>query len=312
MFSAKQIGELIKVAPSLSFAPDLEVPKGLIRRCAEKFFDGNLCSFVRFFGHGKSVANSLSNGKRRVTSIELLLRIGFRTGVNLLDLLTKEDSLDDFNPLSASTLLSKRLSPRLKRENVLKALFAAVEETPPPSLNELAQRLGYSCAQILRRINAKVCDQILANFNQSGRGKMKGKFSTARIQEDIVIKVALESALKEELPPALGHIARQLGYTSCQALRYHFPHLCKALADKRLSLESIRRDQIKPELEQAISTDPPVSLDAIAKKLGYRTNAVLRTKYPELCRKIRDRHAKYNRTQFMLRVKHEVESVLIE
>jgi hypothetical protein len=312
MFSAKQIGELISVAPCLSLVPDPEVPKGLISKCAEKFFDGNLCSFVRFFGLGRSVASSLWNGKRRVTSLELLLRIGFRTGVNLLDLLTKEDSIDGFNPLSTSTLLSKRLSPRLKRENVQKVLFAAVEENPPPSLNELAQRLGYSCAQILRRINAKVCDQIVANFKQSARGKMKGRFSTARIQEDIVIKVALESALKEDLPPALGHIARQLGYTSCQALRYHFPDLCKALADKRLSLESIRRDQIKPELEQALSLNPPISLDSIAKKLGYRTNAVLRTKYPELCRKIRTRYEKYNQTQFMLRVKHVVESVLVE
>jgi hypothetical protein len=312
MFSAKQIGELIRVAPRLSFVPDPEVPKESISKCAEKFFDGNLCSFVRFFGLGKSFAYSLWNGKRRVTSLELLLKIGFRTGVNLLDLLTKEDSLDGFNPLSTSTLLSKRLSPRLKRENVLKVLFDAVEETPPPSLNELAQRLGYSCAQILRRINAQVCDQIVANFNQSARGKMKGKFSTARIQEDVVIKLALESALKEELPPALGQIARQLGYTSCQALRYHFPDLCKALADKRLSFESVRRDQIKPTLEQALSLNPPVSLDSITKKLGCRTDAVLRTKYPELCRKVRNRYAKYNQTQFMLRVKYEVESVLIE
>lgn len=312
MFSAKQIGELIKVAPCLSFVPNPEVPKRSISRCAEKFFEGNLCSFVRFFGLGRSVANSLWNGKHRIITFELLLRIGFRTDVNLLDLLTKEDSLDGFNPLSTSTLLSKRLSPRLKRENVQEALSAAVRETPPPSLNELAQRLGYSCAQTLRRINAQVCDQIVANFNQSARGKMKGKFSTARLQEDAVIKLALESALKEDLPPTLSHIARQLGYASCEALRYRSPDLCKALADKRLTLESGRRNQIKPELEHALSVNPPISLDSIAKKLGYRTNAVLRTKYPELCRKIRDRYAKYNQTQFILRVKHEVELVLVE
>jgi hypothetical protein len=131
MFSAKQIGELIKVASYLSFVPDLEVPKGSINRCAEKFFDGNLCAFIRFFGLGMSAASFLWNRKRRVTPLELLLRIGFRAGINLLDLLTKGDSLNGFNPLSTSTILSKRLSPRLKRETVLKALFAAIEETPP-------------------------------------------------------------------------------------------------------------------------------------------------------------------------------------
>ncbi len=312
MFTAKQIGELIRIAPCLPSLPNQEVPKGSIIKCVEQFFDGNLSSFVRFFGLSRTTVSSLWNGKPRVIQLELLLRIGFRTGVSLLDLLTKEDSIYGFVPSQPSALLSTRLSPRLKKERVIRVLLAAVEETPPPSLSDLAKRLGYRCAQSLRRINAQICDQIVVNFKQSARGKMKGKFSTARLQEDIVIKSTLELALKEDIPPTLSHIARHLGYTSCQAIRYRAPELCKALADKRLTLESVRRGQIKVELEQALSADQPVSLDTIAKKLGYKTDAVLRTKYPELCRKIRDRYAKYNQTQFMLGVKHKVESILVE
>ena len=175
----------------------------------------------------------------------------------------------------------------------------------------MAERLGYKSTRPLRNINAQLCEQIVANFNQHAREKIKRTFN-ARIQDDEVIKSALEFALKENSPPSLAEIARQLGYKSSQPIQKHFPLLYKALAKKRREPESHRREQIKVELEQALSSDPPISLDAIAKKLDYRTDAVLRTKYPKLCRKIRDRYAKYKRTQFMLRVKHEVESVLVE
>jgi AraC-like DNA-binding protein len=312
IFAAKQIGELISVAPSMTFILDREVAKGSLIRSAERFFDGNMHAFVKFFGLNKAAAYSLWNGKNRIAQLELLLRIGFQAGIPLLDLLTREDSLDSFNPIRLSTLLGKRLSPRLKKGNVLKVLLAALEETPPPSLNEMAERLGYKSSLPLRRYFPQVCDQIVANYQQSSRGKEKRKFSTARIQGDEVIKSALESALKEIYPPSLTHIAKQLGYTSSQSLRSRFPDLCKALADKRLTFESDRRDRVKLELETALTMDPPVSLDSIVEKLGYRTNAVLRTSYPELCRKIRDRWTKYNQTQFMLRVRREVESILVE
>ena len=156
------------------------------------------------------------------------IRIGFTVGIPLFDLLTREDSLDGFNPLPSSSLGS-RLSPRLKKENVLKILLAALEEIPPPSLKEIAERLGYSSSLTLSRYFPEVCDQIVANYRQSERGKEKGKFSTKRLQEDDVIQSALEAALKENLPPSLTHIGKRLGYTASQAIRVRCPDLCKAL-----------------------------------------------------------------------------------
>jgi hypothetical protein len=229
----------------------------------------------------------------------------------LVDLLTEEHSLADFNPLSASTFLSKRLSPRLKKVNVLKALFAALEETPPPSLNEIAETLGYKSTHPLRKIDTRLCDQIVANFNQHGRRMVKTTFAP-RIQDDEVIISALKSALRENSPPSVEEISRRLGYKTAQAIRHRFPLLCKALVEKKRDLESHRREQIEIQLEQALHSNPPISLDVIAKNPNYRSRATLSTKYPEMCRKIRDRYAKYSQTQFMLRVKHDVESILLE
>jgi methylphosphotriester-DNA--protein-cysteine methyltransferase len=224
--------------------------------------------------------------------------------------------LGDSN-LSAGThfgehVRGNRLSPRLKKENVHKILLAALEETPPPSLKEMAERLGYNSSITLRCYFPEVCDRITANYRQSARGEEKKEASGKRLQEDEVIQAALESASKEDLPPSLTYISRQLGYTTSMAIRKRFPDLCKAVTGKRLNSGSVRRKQIEPELEQALSSDPPTSLGAIAKKLGYRTNAVLRTKYPELRRRINERYAKYNQAQFMGRVRREVELILVE
>jgi TniQ len=311
IFAAKQIGELIRLAPGLTCVPDQKVAKGSIIRCAERFFDGNLCAFVNYLGLSKTTTYPLYNGKPRIIHLELLLRIGFQTSIPLFDLLTREDSLDGFNPLPSSSLPSNRLSPRRKKENVLKTLLAALEEIPPPSLKEMTERLGYSSSSILRSYFPEVCDQITANYRQSARGKEKMVFGK-RLQEDDVIQAALESALKEDPPPSLPHISRQLGYKTCEAIRKRFTDLCRALTGKRLNLYNLRRKQVVPELEQALSSDPPTSLAAIAKKLGYRTNRVLRTNYPEMCRRINERYAKYNQTQFMGRVRREVDSVLME
>lgn len=311
MFVAKQVGELISMAPSLSIVPALEVPKASIMKCAEKYFDGNLCSFVRFFGSDRAVTYSLWAGKPRVAPFDLLLRIGFRTGIDLMDLLTKEDSLDSFNPLSTLSNSSKRLSPRLKTKTVLKELFAALEESPSPSLKEVATRLGYKSTRSLRSINAQLCNQITANYNQRAEGRVKRTYK-AKIKDPKVIKLTLENSLKESFPPSLGEIAKQFGYSDAQGVRNIFPLLCKALAKKRREFESHRREQIEGQLQQALSSDPPMPLDAVAKKLGYKTNSVLRTKYPKLCRKIRDRCEKYNKKQFVLRVKNAVESILVE
>lgn len=107
MFAAKQIGELISIAPSVNYVPNREVSKGSIIRCAERFFDGNLCALVKFFGLNKAAVSSLWKHKPHVAQLDLLLKIGFQTGISLLDLLTREDSLSNFNPLHLSIQLSK-------------------------------------------------------------------------------------------------------------------------------------------------------------------------------------------------------------
>ncbi|HKQ99076.1 MAG TPA: TniQ family protein [Pyrinomonadaceae bacterium] len=312
VFVAKQIGELIAIAPSLDCAPKRETPRISITNCAERFFDGNLCAFARFFGSGKGAANSLWKGNTRVTHIELLLRIAFQTSITLLDLLTKEDALADFSPLPSQSVVNSRLSPRRKKDNVLKLLLEAVEETPPPSLKEMAKRLGYRSSSTLRRYFPQICDQINANYLECTRGKEKRKFSTVRLQEDEVIKAALEAALKEEQPPSLIYIARSLGYTRYDAIRVRFPDLCRMLEEKRRIRMDERRNKIEDELKRALISDPPIPLEKVSGGLGYKTTSTLRTMYPELCHELRLRYETHKRMQLLSNIEGELRSILVE
>jgi methylphosphotriester-DNA--protein-cysteine methyltransferase len=312
LFAAEQIGDLIANAPRFGYATKQDLSKISLTKCADRFFDGNLCAFTRFFGMGRGTACSLWNGKPRTINLGLLLRVAFRAGITLLELFFNENALSSFNPHSLTIAVNNRLSPRRKKEDVLKVLLAAVKESPPPSVMEIAERLGYKSGCTLRRYFPQVCNQIKANYMESARGKEKRKFSTSRRQEDEVIKVALESTLNEALPPSLEYVAKSLGYTSGNVLKARFPNLHKAIADKRRKQTSERRGRIKGLLEQALNIVPPTSLGVVSENLGYRTTATLRTEYPELCRKINLRYEEHMRMQMLFNIEDKLRSILVE
>jgi AraC-like DNA-binding protein len=311
VFIAEQIGELIAIAPHLTCLPTQDTAKVSITKCVEHFFDGNFRAFGRLFGLRKG-GDYFYGGKPRLINLELLLRVAFHTGTTLLNLLTNENALADFDPSSLTGFVGKRLSPRLKKENVRAKLLQALEEDPPPSLNEIAKRLGYRHGTTLRCYFPQISDQVRANHLAYSQGKRRGGCSMTRLQSNEVIRDALETALKEEPPPTLGKVARSLGYVSPQALRPKFPDLCKALTEKRRKIMSDRRAKIEGELRQAIESNPPIYLGAISEKLGYKTTATLRTAFPNECREIRERHEKYNKNQLLLKIGAALQSILIE
>ena len=159
--------------------------------------------------------------------------MAFRANTTLLNLLTNENALTDFNPLTSSTIPIKRLSPRLRQERIYKTLLEALGEKPPPSLNEIAERLGYSRAYIVRRYFPDLYDQVATNYLTYLQDKRREGWSVNRLQSKEEILKALEAALEKESPPSLVQVAKSLGYASPQSLRPQFPDLCKALADKR-------------------------------------------------------------------------------
>jgi hypothetical protein len=93
------------------------------------------------------------------------------------------------------------------------------------------------------------------------------------------IEEALQTALREHVPPSLAEIATRLGYRTVAPLQFRFHDLCHAITRKRranLKLSSIPatvpipRDRVEQALSEALSKDGPISLTSLAKSIGLR------------------------------------------
>jgi hypothetical protein len=313
IFVAEKIGGLITLAPGLTSFPSKETAKVNIRTCANRCFDGSAQAFCRYFGLSSSPAEALGRGKEaRFTSLRLLLRIAFVAEISVFDLLTSDCALSDFSARLSEKATTGVLSRRRNKNDVLRLLTAATTEKPPPSLKEVATRLGYSSNGPLRSHSAELCNLITANYQSTHPVRESRKGKTFKRQSSEVVEAALRAALRKTIPPPLLEVAKSLGYCIGANLKLRFPDLCQALAEKRQSALAAKKSWIEAELRNSLTSNPPESMKVISIRLGYKTDAMLRTSLPELCKQIRARYKAHKRAQLHLRIESELRVILLE
>jgi transcriptional regulator with XRE-family HTH domain len=99
------------------------------------------------------------------------------------------------------------------------------------------------------------------------------------------VKIAMEAAIKEDVPRSVRDIFRCLGYQHCVMGRYWFPELYHAIQLKRKR----RFDRYQLELQLALSETPPPTVTQVAQRLGVSINS-LRRACPELYSRLSFRH----------------------
>ena len=111
------------------------------------------------------------------------------------------------------------MAPKRRREQIRMALKEALKEQPPPSLSEVARRLGYVTTTRLRDADGLLCTEIVINHRRSGRGYWWLKPGAEPICELSHVRKVLEDYLSAEgwIPP-LDQIAASLGYAIDQSL----------------------------------------------------------------------------------------------
>jgi len=95
---------------------------------------------------------------------------------------------------------------------------------------------------------------------------------------DCAAEDALRTALREEPPRSLEDVARTVGYRGASSLLNRFPDLCRQIVTRRRCwLRShapvnppLSREHIEQGLSEALEQDDPVSLHAVAAKIGLR------------------------------------------
>ncbi|HEY6409477.1 MAG TPA: hypothetical protein VIY29_18615, partial [Ktedonobacteraceae bacterium] len=176
----------------------------------------------------------------------------------------------------------------------LEAILASNEE-PPPSIREVALRLGYRSETSLYRRFPELTHKIVAKHRKYA-SHYKERISSSELQQ------ALEAVLasEEEPFPSMQEVALRLGYSSEGTLYKRFPDLSRAIAVKSRQYAPHNKERTgSSELQQALEAvlaseeEPPLSVPEVALRLGYRSERSLYQRFPGLSRAIAERYQKY-------------------
>ncbi len=188
----------------------------------------------------------------------------------------------------------RKVVPRHSRDRIRKALEEAIQEQPPPSLFEVARRLGYMHTCALHHADHGHCVQIRKRYRQSNRWASWSQQGAKPICELPRLKQVLEDYLRaEDRIPSMERIAASLGYAGATHIRKKFPELWRAIGEKITRQRAERIETIKPALKQALQENPPPTLGELGRRAGVSHSGLLRALAPTLRQKIKERRRQY-------------------
>ncbi|WP_222838801.1 TniQ family protein, partial [Nostoc cycadae] len=194
------------------------------------YTQGNIAVFAQKIAQGHTQTHRWCTGKSQPT-IDTLLKICFKLETSLVDFLTKEVVITDdcnnsiekqnqYQPIRKAERNYKQLQTS---QEVLESLKNALLENPPPSLIEVAERLGYRRTTTLYFHSSDLCKAIAARHAEYEKA--------IRLQQ---LQHFLEEVVRsyEYPPPSLQEIARRLDKKSVHSLDNHFPELCSIISER--------------------------------------------------------------------------------
>ena len=173
---------------------------------------------------------------------------------------------------------------------IRQALLAALDESAPRSLSEVARSLGYTNTERLYQADRELCHRIAARHRQSGRSHWWRKPGATRICEAARLKEILEQSLKSNRPTSVHQIAVSLGYSNDGYVHQKYPELCRAIGEKIALAKQDEPDKMRRALEDALHEHPAPTLSKLSGRLGYSSSNVLRAHEPDLCEQLSARH----------------------
>jgi len=287
LWITKVVGELIAATPELPAPPQKEQIAMMLEACLDKYSRGSMSALARLM---KVSANRLWYYLRRgaLPGFDTLLNLCSNLSITPLEFLTAESlrSLRDSYFTVDHAAPIPRNKGKLTEDEVQHArqvLEAIVAEKldPPPTLEEIARRLGRS-VEALQWHFPDLCRAITS--------RVKRIYSDGETLTHM--RQILENALASDESISLNAIASQFGYRS-KTLQRYFPDLCQAVVVKyseRFSGERWKFEQVRQRLEEVLSSDGDViSVKELARLMGYKYQT-LRNHFPELCKKISERY----------------------
>jgi hypothetical protein len=290
---AQEFGKLLAIAPHAQPVSKANIQKILVRYVGS-FSEGNRMAVAETAGCRRSSFYNWYNGET-TARVDLLLRMCHELRIPLTSMVTGAIGQPEAAARAEAAMQARRrrgVAPKRTVEQIRQALQVAAKEQPAPSINEVAERLGYSTPTRLYVADSVLCRMIVRNFNQSGRSHWWRK-GGARFIDESVIREALEESLSLETPVPVHRSAKALGYGSEYPLTARFPDLCRAIKAKRAAVQQARRSMLASALKAALREDPPPTLEQVAGRIGYASDTSMKAWEPRLYARLATRRREF-------------------
>ncbi|MCI0695853.1 hypothetical protein L0337_28110 [candidate division KSB1 bacterium] len=203
---------------------------------------------------------------------------------------------------NARQILNLHRRNNLACQKVRDLMEAALVEIPPPSLIEVAQRLGYRHPNTLEIKFPELSKKINANYRSSEK-YLSGRRSRRTVPECRPDKESQRKAIEQEsgqpCPASLDDLARRWGYVDGHHLKGKFPDICQTLMEKRREYQqeklAERLRDCRQLLEAAMKEDPPPKLITVVRRLIGVKEPFLRKHFAEECHSISLRSIEYRK-----------------
>jgi hypothetical protein len=282
LWSAEQIGALIAAVPSLTIPPTKETVSASIKHCCDLWLEGNGRSLAHWLGGSNTRGPRWYRG-RVLPPLPMLVKLSYLTCIPLLQLMTDAASVAEHLRQHQLTVKS---APRLPIRPPLRAtlpgfqqleaqMTAATQEFPPPSMKEMARRLGYKHASSLQTKFPALSHQISLNYRAYQKEQAAPPAETPPRLDLTAQRKLLRQALRQPCPEPLSILAVKMGYaySSIDFLTRKSPALCQAILEKRQQYHqaqmAARIQHCRTVITTAIKEDPPPPLETVAQRAGH-------------------------------------------
>ncbi len=323
--TAGEILDLITTAPILSDAPPKENVTRAVNYLCDSLFEGSSPRMMRWLGLSDLTTRFWIQGLRLPT-LKTQLELSALTGIPLVKFFTDPESIPEHLANHPVEVTDCRTNPvrflhrrnRLGYQNVRGHLEAALVEVPPPSLEEVSQRLGYRYSGTLRYKHAELCKKITANYRASEeflrRQQVQGE-EERQLPDRETVRQAMEQELNQDCPTTLKELARKLGYRWYGSLCIRFPELSLALMEKRRRREkellTERLNYCRQVLAQALTENPPPTLAKVASRSPITKMHYFKSYLAEESRAVSARHEAY-RQMWLREAEEKMKHSLLE
>jgi len=275
LLKAKIVEEFLGQRFSSSLAIDASILQRNLRRCIEVCTSGRISVFLRACGLSQTTRPRVVG---KLVSLQNLVSVAIKLNLSVSQFFARDEVVCEPAWHHAASLIDQSVfsgypvRPSWLREK----LAEAATEIPPPSLQTVAKRNGYTSTTMLRRAAPELCDAIAENYLGSVRSGEQEWTYVSNMSRRIEIQAVLEEELSKDSPRAIGEIAQSLGYAAAQCLRHMAPEMCKKITKKKSDQRASALLQQKSTLSLALKEEPAPNPKELLVRLNLRSLSQLR------------------------------------